>query len=67
LVLVFILILSQGEGAGFLALTGLRLLLKIGGFPFHQWLIALRGELRWERLLVLLTIQKSIPLFFQDP
>ena len=63
LVLIFILILSQGERVGLLVFTRLRLLLKIGGFPFHQWLIALSGELRWESLLVLLTIQKSIPLF----
>jgi len=63
LVLIFIVLLRQGGRKGLLAFTSLSLLLKIGGFPFHQWLISLRRELRWERLLVLLTIQKSVPLF----
>lgn len=40
------------------------ILFKIGGFPFHQWLINLRISLSWERLLVVLTIQKALPLLF---
>lgn len=45
------------------AIRGL-LLLKIGGFPFHQWLLALGAEISWEALAILLTLQKIIPLHF---
>jgi len=37
---------------------------KIGGFPFHQWMILLSGSLSWESLSVILTLQKIIPLYF---
>ena len=40
------------------------ILLKIGGFPFHSWLLTLGPELKWENLVVVLTIQKIIPLHF---
>jgi len=40
------------------------LLLKMGGFPFHQWLIGLGPKLTWESLTVVLTLQKIIPLHF---
>jgi len=38
------------------------LLFKIGGFPFHQWTISLMGEVSWEAIAVLLTLQKILPL-----
>ena len=40
------------------------LLLKIGGFPFHQWFTRLGMYVKWEALVIMLTIQKLIPLFF---
>lgn len=46
-----------------LIIARFRILLKTGGFPFHQWLIKLSAEIRWDGLLILLTIQKAIPLY----
>jgi len=65
--LLFLLILSyraQSADYFFRFITACLLLLKIGGFPFHQWFIRLGIHLKWELLVVILTIQKLIPLFF---
>ena len=56
-----ILISQKALGAG-PHLAGLGLLYKIGGFPFHSWLLQIRMALSWESLLVIVTIQKILPL-----
>jgi len=38
-------------------------LLKLGGFPFHSWVLALTSKLTWESVFLLLTVQKFLPLF----
>ena len=40
------------------------LIFKIGGFPFHQWVVQLRESVSWETLGLILTVQKIIPLYF---
>lgn len=47
-----------------LALVRGLIIYKIGGFPFHQWMVLLRSSLSWESLGVVLTFQKIIPLYF---
>ena len=38
-------------------------LLKLGGFPFHSWVLVLTSKLNWESVFILLTLQKFLPLF----
>ena len=63
--MLLISILLMPHTASWLILLAARLsiLLKTGGFPFHQWLINLSTEVRWDGLLILLTLQKAIPLY----
>ena len=63
LLLRCMLIVSHTRSWVLLIIARLRVLLKTGGFPFQQWLIKLSTEIRWDGLLILLTIQKAIPLY----
>ena len=44
--------------------ASLLVVLKIGGFPFHHWLVSLGVTLRWDTLAFILTLQKILPLYF---
>ena len=63
ILLLCILSISSSPRENLLIVSRLRILLKIGGFPFHQWLLSLSTDLGWDGLLILLTIQKAIPLY----
>jgi len=59
------LLSARGAASGTMVLVVISgiLVLKIGGFPFHQWLISLGRGLSWKALVALLTIQKFVPIF----
>lgn len=63
LVLAFLILSSQIPRRGAATLGRFAILLKIGAFPFHHWLLSLGGHVRWESLFILLTLQKAIPLY----
>lgn len=46
----------------FFSLINISILIKLGVIPFHFWLILIRESLNFNSLLILLTIQKIIPL-----
>nr|YP_010735468.1 NADH dehydrogenase subunit 2 [Rhipicephalus rutilus]WEI30802.1 NADH dehydrogenase subunit 2 [Rhipicephalus rutilus] len=46
----------------FLGLINISILIKLGVIPFHFWLILISESLNFNSLLILLTIQKIIPL-----
>ena len=39
------------------------ILIKLGIFPFHQWMISLCDKLDWDNIYYLITVQKIIPLY----
>ena len=63
MLLISILLIPHTASWFILLAARLSILLKTGGFPFHQWLINLSTEVRWDGLLILLTLQKAIPLY----
>jgi len=42
----------------------IRILLKLGIFPFHYWVLSLANRIRWNDLIVLLTLQKILPIYY---
>nr|UNO54417.1 NADH dehydrogenase subunit 2 [Rhipicephalus sanguineus] len=46
----------------FLSLINISILIKLGVIPFHFWLMLISESLNFNSLLILLTIQKIIPL-----
>jgi len=40
-----------------------RILIKLGIFPFHQWIISLCDKLDWDNIYYLTTLQKIIPFY----
>jgi len=65
MVMIMSLLSARGAASGTMVLVVISgiLVLKIGGFPFHQWLISLGRGLSWKALVALLTIQKFVPIF----
>ena len=62
LLLAIVLILLEEVSRIIQFMARALLVMKIGGFPFHAWLLNLGRAIRWESLLLLLTLQKILPL-----
>lgn len=50
----------------FLFLINISILIKLGMIPFHLWLISIREIINFNSILILLTIQKIIPLLIAE-
>ena len=38
-------------------------LFKLGGFPLHGWVVSLTSKIKWERVFIILTVQKFLPMY----
>nr|YP_010890529.1 NADH dehydrogenase subunit 2 [Plegadiphilus threskiornis]WIM51535.1 NADH dehydrogenase subunit 2 [Plegadiphilus threskiornis] len=47
----------------FILLVAVSMLLKLGAFPFHSWMISISENLDYDVLYIMLTIMKLVPLF----
>jgi len=41
----------------------LMFLFKLGGFPLHGWVVSLASKIKWERVFIILTVQKFLPIY----